>query len=104
MTYVVIYSPVVRVAIARQIDHLKTEAVSKATRQRWLMGLHEKIEGLHDWPLRFPVDHEMTRRVQVEVRRMIYGHYVIHYRVDQQPAKQVILLSFQRAAQDRRRR
>jgi len=99
MTYKVLYTETVRTEIAVQVKYLQEQHVSSATIERWFGGLFDLVDGLYEWPLRFPVSPEQTEDFGFEVRKLNYGDYLIFYRVDEQQ-RIVEVLHFRHGARD----
>ena len=83
MTYRVLYTESVRADIAAHVRYLQDQQVSPEVIENWFAGLFDLIDSLYQWPLRYPVAEPESRAMGFEVRKIIYGRYLVFYRVDQ---------------------
>ena len=82
MSHRVIYAPSFRDNIAAQVDYLRGQRVPDDVIEAWFDRLFDRLDALSEWPLRYPVDERTTREVGFEVRKLVYGRFVITYHVD----------------------
>ena len=83
MSHRVVYAPSFRDTIAAQVDYLRGERVPDDVIEAWFDGLFDRVDALAELPLRYPVDERTTREVGFEVRKLVYGRFVITYHVDE---------------------
>lgn len=100
MKYRVLYTQRILADIKEQVAYLQNEQVAPRTIDRWFSELFDAIDGLYEWPLRCPVDDAKSARFGFEVRKMNFGDYLIHYRVDPE-ARVVHVMSFQHGSRRR---
>jgi len=100
MTYRVIYTNRVQQDIQQQIEYLRSEKTSPQTIELWFSRLFDAFDGLYEFPKRYPVDAALTERYGFEVRKIVFNHYLIHYRVITE-TRRVHLLSFQHGSRRR---
>jgi hypothetical protein len=81
MTFEVILSPEARDAIAQQVDYLSTEGVPEDIIVKWLGKLDALCKSLEHSPNRFAVAGLESSRVGFEVRRCVFGDYLLFYAI-----------------------
>ena len=84
MTFRVIVSETVLAAINAQVEYFISESAPPDRIQQWLLGLFDRIDGLYEWPERFPIAASVSRVAGYEVRRMNHGEYALFFRIDQE--------------------
>ncbi len=98
MSYRVRYMPRVVAAIDRQVEYLLKHYTSVERVTAWLADLYD----LTHWPHRHPIAEKASAEVGTEIRRVVFGNYLIFYRVDE--ARQgVDVIHFRHAAQETNR-
>lgn len=98
MSYQVVYTRTVIRQIEEQVQYLQNQKVSTTTIDAWFSRLFEAIDGLYEWPLRYPIAEAQSNARGFEIRKMNFDDYLIHYRVD--ATKQMVeVLSFFHGAQ-----
>ncbi len=93
MTYRVIYAPSFQKDIDQHIRYLIGQHVSIDRINRWYGELFERIDTLHQWPLRYPIDPIQTQAIGREIHKLNVGNYLVFYDVDQE-RKQVNVVAF----------
>jgi mRNA-degrading endonuclease RelE of RelBE toxin-antitoxin system len=93
MTYSVLYTAHVTAQIEKRIDSLRSQHVSEPTIERWFGRLFDAIDDLYERPRRFPVDLAESQRRGYPVRKLIFGDYIIRYRIDESN-RAVYVMSF----------
>jgi len=83
MTYRVVYTDELIEQISCRIDQLREEHVSEPTLASWFNSLYDAIDDLSRIPGRYPIDAEESRRRGHSVRKLIFGDYIIRYRIDE---------------------
>lgn len=83
MTYRVFYTATVQEALVDQVEYLRNQAVLDQTIEEWFTGLYDAIDSLYRWPLRHPISEYESALKGFEIRQLVYGDYLVHYRVDQ---------------------
>ena len=100
MTYKVVYAPDVIAAIEAQVGYLESESVSTEHIHAWLKRLFEFTEGLYTMPKRHPVAVPESAEMKREIRRIVFGNYLLFYHVDGDHGR-VNVLRFRHAARIR---
>lgn len=93
MTYKVIYSDNARAETSAQAAYMRAEQVGEEVMANWFERLFDAIENLYEWPKRYPIDQQQTQERGFEVRKMVFGHYLIFYRVEEE-SRTVEVFSF----------
>ena len=101
MTYRVIYGPTFRDHLREHVQYLHDNHVSQAVMDAWYNRLFDLVDGLDEWPNRFPVDEEQSNLAGRETRKLNVGKYLVFYQVDDE-AKQVHLVGFRHGARRRK--
>jgi len=89
-------------AIDQQVEYLIEQHVSSARVTEWLIKLYELTDSLSQWPRRAPMAEAESAEVGFEIRKLVFGDYLIFYRVDESRAC-VDVLHFRHATQERNR-
>ena len=97
MTFRVLYTQTVRADIAAQVRYLQDQRVSPEIIEGWFARLFDLIDGLYQWPLRYPIAEPETREMGFEVRKIIYGQHLVFYRVSEEQ-RLVEVLAFRHGA------
>jgi plasmid stabilization system protein ParE len=97
MNYRVIYSPSVRDDLREHIQYLIDQRVSAEIVERWYSRLFDAVDSLCEMPRRNAADRVASKRYGFEVRKLSFGRYLIHYRIDDD-RRLVEVLSFVHAA------
>lgn len=82
MIYRIHYSGEYTANLNDHLIRLKRSGVSEFTINRWFGKLSSFVNGLNDWPERFPVDPVVSRATDRETRKANFGDYLILYHVD----------------------
>ena len=96
--YRVVFTQTVNEEIDSQVNYLIEQQVSPERLTSWLNKLLEVIDSLEQWPHRFPVSQDETAIKGFEIRKLVFGNYLVHYRVDDD-GQLVEVLSFRHGAQ-----
>ncbi len=97
MTYRIIYAPSFLNDVDRYLAYLIGEKVAIATIEQWFTKLYDQVDGLRQWPERFPVDPVQTQATGQETRKMNIGDYLVFYQIDE-VAHQVNIVAFMHGA------
>lgn len=102
MSYRVLYTATVTAEIGAQIDYLRGQHVAENVISDWFTALFDAIDDLYEMPRRCPVDRLESQRHGFEVRKLIFRHYIVLYRLDED-RRVVEVLSFMHGARRRER-
>ena len=97
MTYRVEYTPRVIAALSDQVAWLREQGAPDDRVTGWLRDLFSLTDNLYESPRRHPVAIEESAELGVEIRRVVFGDYLIYYHVDD-ASRLVSVLHFRRAA------
>jgi len=98
MSYRILYAPSFQDDVDQYLAYLISEKVAKATIEQWFTKLYDQVDGLDQWPKRFPVDPTQTEPTGRETRKMNVGDYLVFYQIDE-GAHQVNIVAFMHGAQ-----
>ncbi len=87
MTYRVLVAERFRVQLEAQLSYFEREFVPIARIAKWLNDLLALMDSLEDLPLRFPVAQTESQIEGIQLRRVVFGDYLIFYRVDEDSAE-----------------
>lgn len=102
MTYRVRYTPRVKEAIDRQVAYLLEQQAPVDRVAAWVADLYHMADSLAQWPYRHGVAERESAEVGCEIRRMVFGRYLLFYRVDDE-RRCVDVVHFRHAAQETNR-
>ena len=97
MTYRVEYMPQVIAAIERQVAYLREQGASDERLTAWLTELIDLTDNLYHTPRRHPTAEPESTDLGIEIRRAVFGDYLIYYHVDDEQ-QSVCVLHFRHAA------
>lgn len=97
MSYRVLYAEQFRTQLNEQVDYFEQEGAPTARISNWLNELLLLMDGLEESPLRFPVATAETEIEGIELRRVVFGRYLIFYRVEE-TKKEVQVYGFRHGA------
>jgi plasmid stabilization system protein ParE len=92
--YRVVYSSLARQQIADQVAYLRSEGVFDETIEAWFAGLFDRVDDLAQYPFRHAAAEEYTPIAGRQVRRLVYGRYLIFYSVNE-AGRMVEVIAFQ---------
>jgi plasmid stabilization system protein ParE len=78
--------------VAAHVDYLREQQAADDIIERWYDGLFLRFELLEEWPRSYPVDRRKTAELGREIRKLVFGRYVITYHVED-ANKRVVLLA-----------
>lgn len=84
MSYRVLYAEQSRRQLNEQLDYFEQEGAPTERVSNWLNELLLLMDGLEESPLRFPVATVETEIEGIELRRVVFGRYLIFYHVQEQ--------------------
>jgi plasmid stabilization system protein ParE len=102
MIYQVHYMPSVTAAIDQQVVYFLEQGVSVERVTAWLADLYDLIDSIEQWPRRCPIDEAISAEVDIEIRRLVFGDYLLYLRVDDD-RRCVDVVHFRHAAQETNR-
>jgi plasmid stabilization system protein ParE len=91
MNFRVLYTDTFCSNIADHVDYLRSNHVADDIIERWYDRLFSRIDGLSVFPKSGPVDEVITNDLRREVRKLVYGRYVITYHVDESNQRVLVL-------------
>ncbi len=94
-TYVVIVAKTATLAMDEQARLIMADKPIAAA--KWIDRLWDKIESLETFPHRNPVSEEESRVLGFEVRKLLFGAYLIFYRIQEEKVR-VEVVRFRHAA------
>ncbi|MEM7682655.1 MAG: type II toxin-antitoxin system RelE/ParE family toxin [Planctomycetota bacterium] len=97
MTYRLAYTTAYLNDLERHIDWLQTQGVAPHVIEQWYEPLFERIETLPDLPLSHPIDEAFSAELNQPVRKLIFGNYLIFYRIVE-AQQRIEILSFRHGA------
>lgn len=84
-------------AIRRAARFIAIDQRAPENCKRWLETLWDRIDSLEEMPYRFIVDPIQSKRAGREIRKMIFGDYLIFYTVDED-SRRVDIVGFRHGA------
>lgn len=102
MSYRVEFSPEFGDNVRRQVEYLREQHVSEERIDGWFGDLFDQLDSLSTSPKRHPLDPIQSTAIAQPSRKMVYGDYLVFYRVDDD-TKQVSIDRFVHGARDRKR-
>ncbi|HRX84569.1 MAG TPA: type II toxin-antitoxin system RelE/ParE family toxin [Phycisphaerae bacterium] len=99
MSYRVRYMPQVIAAINLQVQYFLEQQVAPERISAWLGELYDLADSLEHFPRRHAIHEESTAAMGTEVRSVVFGNYLIFYRVDD-AQRRVDVVHFRHAAQE----
>jgi plasmid stabilization system protein ParE len=99
MTYGVVTSPDVQQTIDRCTEYLVQQGAGPDRIQLWLSGIFDLIDELAEFPRRYPVVPTPPGDVDYELRRAVYGDYLLFYSINE-GERRVTILTFRHGMRD----
>ena len=84
MSYRVLYAEQFRRQLIEQLDYFDQEGAPRERISNWLNELLLLMDGLEEAPLRFPVAIVESEIERIELRRAVFGRYLIFYHVHEE--------------------
>ena len=84
MSYRVLYAEQFRRQLNEQLDYFEQEGAPAERISNWLNEMSLLMDGLEESPLRFPVANVESEIEGIELRRVVFGRYLIFYHVHEQ--------------------
>lgn len=81
MSYRVLYAEQFRRQLNEQLDYFEQEGAPPERVSNWLNEMLLLMDGLEESPLRFPVANAESEIEGIELRRVVFGRYLIFYHV-----------------------
>jgi plasmid stabilization system protein ParE len=94
--------PRVVAALEQQVTWLRNQGAPEDRITGWLESLFAVIDNLYESPRLYPVAADETAEIGVEIRRVIFGDYLIYFHVDDDRGV-VSVLHFRSAAHETNR-
>ena len=82
MSYRVFYAEQFRVQLVEQLKYFAHEGTPQERISNWLNGMLLMMDSLEELPLRFSVAETESGIEGITLRRVVFGAYLIFYRVD----------------------
>ena len=99
MTYRVITPPGVENQILDQAFYIARDSIDHAL--QWEQKLQQRIETIGELPRSNPVSEKESQAAGYEIRKLVFGDYLIFYRIDD-AIDTVYILAFMHGAQRRK--
>lgn len=80
--YRVVYTDAVHEAMGDVLTYLRDQHVHDDTIDNWFTHLFYLIDSLGEFPRRYPIAESESLFDGIEIRRAVYGEYLIFYHVD----------------------
>lgn len=93
MTYRIVYTARVNAEIAAQLAFMRDTEVSEGVIEGWFAALFDRIDSLREWPRRHPVAEDASLAEGEEIRRLVFGSYIVLYQIDE-PSRIIHVLAF----------
>ncbi len=97
MSYRVLHTDQFHQALEAQLEHFANEGAPRERIAAWLTALLDLMDSLDAMPRRYPVAALESDIMGAEVRKIVFGHYLAFYRVDEEK-REVQLLGLRHAA------
>ncbi len=97
MSYRVLYADQFHAAIDEQLGYFASQGAPESRTAGWLRDLLKIVDSLDASPLRYPIAEPESTVEGAEVRRIVFGDYLLFYHVDEK-REQVFLLGFRHSA------
>jgi len=99
MTYRVVTSPDVQQTLDRCTEYLVQNGAGPDRVHHWLSGIFDLIDELAEFPRRYPVTPTPPGDLDYELRRAVYGDYLLFYTVSESE-RLVTILTFRHGMRD----
>ena len=91
MSYRVVYAEQFHEALDAQLEYLVKQGAPQTRVAAWLTELLDLVDGLEEFPRRWPVAEPESAARRAEIRKITFGDYLVFYRADDQERVVLIL-------------